>query len=107
MSYGPYCRLESPGQSRDDAVQQVSSEEIRGRAHPANPAHPFIKAYPRRLHAGERGITFTTAVALDPRFSAPHEARWVFPATMGVVQRTDTLGIQVAAIPAIVTNLQP
>jgi hypothetical protein len=75
--------------------------------HPANPAHSFIRAYPRRLHAGERGITFTTGVAHDPRFSAPHEVRWVFPATTGVVQRTDGQGIDVAAIPAAVTNLQP
>jgi hypothetical protein len=99
--------LESPGQTREDAVQQVGSGEIRARAHPANPSHPCIKAYPRRLHAGERGVTFTTTVAQDSRFSAPHEARWYLPQTQGVRARTDPRVGKLAAIPAIVTNLQP
>ncbi len=107
MSYGPYCRLECAGQSKDDAVRQVGSREICGRAHPRNPAHPSIKAYPRPLHAGERGIAFTTPVAPDARFSAPHEARWYFPHTPGVAQRIDAAGAQIVASPAAVTNLQP
>ena len=80
---------------------------MRGGAHPANAAHPCIKAYPRRLHAGERGVIFATPVGHDPRFSAPHEVRWYFPLTAGVKRRTNACGEQVAAIPATVTDLQP
>jgi hypothetical protein len=84
----------------------MSSSEIRGRSHPANPDHPCIRAYTRRLHPGERGIIFTTPVSRDPRFSAPHEVRWYFPLTAGVKRRANAQGEQVAAIPAAVTDLQ-
>ena len=87
-------------------MQQVSASEVRARTRPANPAHPCIRAYPRPLHPGERGITFTSPIAHDPRFSAPHEARWYFPLTGGVKRRTDAQGEQVAALPAAVTDLQ-
>jgi hypothetical protein len=107
MSFGPYCRLESPGQRSEDALQQVGAGEIRGRAHPANMSHACIKAYPRRLHGSERGITFSTLVGHDRRFSAPHEARWYYPLTPGVKQRTDAQGIPLAAVAASVTNQQP
>ena len=107
MPHGPYCRLEGPSQTPQDAAQQVASGEIWGRVHKRNAVYLCVKAYPRRLTKGERGVSFNAVVPHDPRFSAPHEARWYFPQTPGVMQRKDAQQDDVAAIPARVTNRQP
>jgi hypothetical protein len=106
MSHGPYCRLESSSQTREDAARQAETGEVWGRAHKQDARFLCVKAYPRKLKAGERGIGFTTLVAHDPHFSAPHEARWYYLHTPGVLRRTNAHGEDVAAIPARVTNRQ-
>lgn len=106
MSHGPYHRLESPTQTSADALQQVKSGEIWGRAHKQNGAFPCVKAYPNQLPAAERGIEFTTPIPHDPNFSAPHEKRWYYPHTPQVRCRTYN-GEDFAVISANVINRQP
>jgi hypothetical protein len=105
MPHGPYHRVESPTQTPDDAVQQVVSGEIWGRAAKQGGLFLCVKAYPGALPAGKRGIRFTTAVPHDRRFSSPTECGWYHPETPGVILRT-TADEDFAAIPAHVINSQ-
>lgn len=100
-------RKESPTQTSAVARLQVSSGEIWGRAHRQNGLFEVVQAYPRPLHPGDRGIDFTTSLAPDPIYSAPHEYRWYYPQTPGVFRRTNANNDDFAAIPAVVVNKQP
>jgi hypothetical protein len=102
-----FHRKESPTQTSADALKQIASGEIWGRAHKQNGTFLCVKAYPGQLLAGDRGIDFTTPVAPDPRYSTPHHARWYYPHTDNAQRRTDPGGEEFAAIPANVTNKQP
>jgi hypothetical protein len=106
MAYGPFCRLEnSRTQTKALALQQQQSGEIWGRPHRMGGAFPCVKAYTRQLSPGEPGIEFTTSIAPDPRYSAPHEARWYHPYTPGVTLRT-VGGEDFAVIQVTVTTIQ-
>ena len=100
-----YNRRESPTQTKEDAVEQVRSREVWGRAARGG-AFPCVKAYRGPLASNMRGIEFTTPVAEDPDSSSPNEARWYYPKTNGVFLRARG-GEQFAAIPADVVNKQP
>jgi hypothetical protein len=83
-----FHRLESPTQTRSDAVKQVASGEIWGR--PARGSDiPSVKAYRNALPAGQRGVEFTTAVLPQKGSGTPYEARWYYPNTPGVLRRQD------------------
>ncbi len=102
---GPFHRCESPTQTREDALKQVSSGEIWGKAARYS-GMPSVKAYTGSLQTSARGIEFVTSVAPDLRSSSPFEARWYHPQTPGVVLRTAN-AVDYAAIPAKVENKQP
>jgi hypothetical protein len=104
---GSYFRRESPTQTKEDAIRQVKTGEIWGRPSRIGGAFPCVKAYRGSLPGGQRGIDFATPVAPDPDSSSPFEARWYYPKTPGVMQRTNTEGEEFAAIPAKVVNHQP
>ena len=106
MPYGPFCRLESSTQTSADALQQIQSGEIWGRAHKQGGGFPCVKAYPKQLSPTQRGIEFETPIAPDPIYSAPHEARWYYPHTQGVRLHTDVNGEDFAVISATVTKNQ-
>jgi hypothetical protein len=102
---GPFHRLESPTQTRADALQQVASGEVWGA--PARGSDiPSVKAYRNSLPAGQRGIEFTTSVHPQKGSGTRYEARWYHPHTPGTMKRTRN-GKDYAAIPAAVTNHQP
>jgi hypothetical protein len=103
---GPYHRVETPTQTVADALQQVASSEIWGKAAKPGGLYPCVKAYPGALAAGKRGIDFTTTTAPDPFSSSPIELRWYYPRTPGVVLRIKLM-IDYACIDAIVVNKQP
>lgn len=101
-----FHRLESPTQTRADALVQVASGEVWGR--PARGSNiPSVKAYRNALPQGQRGIEFSTAVSPHKGSGTPYEARWYYPHTAGVLYRVDAKGQDYAAIPAHVTNFQP
>jgi hypothetical protein len=101
-----FHRLESPTQTRSDAVKQVASGEIWGR--PARGSNiPSVKAYRNALPAGQRGVEFTTTVLPQRGSGTPYEARWYYPDTPGVLRRQDANQEDYAAIPAQVINMQP
>jgi hypothetical protein len=102
-----YFRRESPTQTKEDAIRQVTTGEIWGRPARIGGAFPCVKAYRGSLPKGQRGIDFTTAVAPDAESSSPFEARWYYPKTPGVMKRTNDQGEAFAAIPAKVVNRQP
>jgi hypothetical protein len=106
MLHGPFHRLESPTQTTADAILQVSSGEIWGKAAKIGGMFPCVKAYPSNLPSGNRGIEFTTTIAPDPWRSSPYESRWYHPHTPGVMLRKKS-NTDYAAIPAVVVNLQP
>src|SRR5437868_4830758 len=99
MPHGPYHRVETPTQTSDDAVQQVLSGEVWGRAAKLGGLFLCVKAYPGTLPAGRRGIQFLTPIAHDRRYSTPYESRWYHPHTPGVMLRRKA-GEDFAAIPA-------
>jgi hypothetical protein len=98
-------RKESPSQTRHDAILQVASGEIWGKAARLGGLFPTVKAYPGVLPAGARGINFTTGIDPYPN-GTPFEIHWVYPHTPGVVKKTKD-GTDFAVISAVVTNLQP
>ena len=106
MASGPFHRRESPTQTRADAVRQVASGEIWGRAARGG-ANPSVKAYRNSLPPQLRGIEFTTPVPPHPGSGSPYEAKWYHPDTPGVVLRQNASNEDFAAIPADVVNLQP
>ena len=75
FTYGPFHRLESPTQSRQDALQQVASQEIWGRARRQSDI-PQVQAYLGPLPAGAKGIEFRTAASPD---QGTVHARWTGP----------------------------
>ena len=105
MVYGPFHRLESPTQTKADAIRQVQSREIWGR--PARGSDiPSVKAYRNQLPPTDRGIEFTTRVSPHPGSGSPYEARWYYPHTPGVVLKQDTNSVEYAVIAADVVNHQ-
>jgi hypothetical protein len=102
-----FNRKETPIQTAALALLQVSSGEIWGRAHRQNGLFEVVQAYPNQLQAGVRGIEFTTPIAPDQHYSAPHEFRWYFPQTPGVRRKTDSDNNNFAVISAYVVNKQP
>ncbi len=103
-SIGPFNRVESDTQTKEDAVHQVASGEIWGRT-PRGGMEPTVQAYAGALKTGLRGIEFTTDIAPHP-FSSPFEARWYLTKTPGVQHRYRN-GEDFACITADVINLQP
>lgn len=100
-----YHRKESPSQTKQDALRQVASLEIWGRA-PRGGCAPTVQAYAGLIKAGERGIGFTTNVPPHPNGS-PFEARWYYGRTPGVEIRQIN-NEDFACIPAVtVNNHQP
>jgi hypothetical protein len=85
---GPFHRLESPTQDKTTARQQGQAMEIWGRAAQGSNILS-VKAYRSGLPAGRRGIEFDTPVAPHPGGGTPYEARWYYPNTVGVRQRTN------------------
>src|SRR5437588_1128825 len=108
---GVFHRLESPTQTKEDAVQQVQSGEIWGR--PGRGSDILaVKAYRGPLPHVERGVQFTTSVKPQTGSGSPLEARWYYPDTPGVLLRAKQNeqtrdNEEFSAIPAHVTNLQP
>lgn len=70
-----YHRLESPTQTPQDAIAQVTSGEVWGRPS-RNSVIPAVKAYRHRLPSSARGIDFHTTVSPTPGSGTPYEARW-------------------------------
>jgi len=105
MSPQRYFRLESPTQTKQDAILQAQSGEVWGRE--ARGSHLLcVKAYRGSLPGDRRGIDFATRVLPERGAGTPYEARWYYPQTPGTMLRTrDT--IDYAAIPAEVINRQP
>ncbi len=102
---GPFHRLETSTQTTAHAVLQVSSGEIWGL--PARGSNiPSVKAYRNALPTGQRGIEFTTPVVPHIGSGTPYEARWYYPHTPGVQQKTKNLQ-DYAVITAAVLNYQP
>ena len=104
MKHGPFHRRESPTQTPKDALVQVASGEIWGKAARGSDL-PAVKAYNGGLPPGERGINFETAVA-PHHLGTPFESKWYLNLTAGVLHRMKD-GIDFAAIPADIKNLQP
>jgi hypothetical protein len=105
-----FFRLESPTQTRKDAIKQVASGQIWGRAARWSNI-PSVKAY-RGNRDHRRGVEFTTPCLLDLASSSPYEARWYYPQTAGtecITQPDPTTGNpeDYAIISAVVTNCQP
>jgi hypothetical protein len=102
---GPYHRLESPTQTTADAVFQVNSGEIWGL--PARGSNiPSVKAYRNALPTSQRGIEFNTPIAPQVGSGTPYEARWYYPHTPGVQQKTKN-SQDYAVVIAAVINCQP
>lgn len=101
-----YHWRESPTQTKEDAVRQVQSEEIWGKAGRIGGLVPAVKAYRGPLPKGQRGIEFTTVVDPDAQSSSPFEVRWNWY-TPGVIHRQGDDGVDYAVIPARVVNKQP
>jgi hypothetical protein len=107
MSNERFSRRESPTQTKEDALLQVKSGEVWGRAARGGDILS-VKAYRRKLAADERGIEFTTSVAPHRGSGSPNDAFWYYPNTPGVLLRRRALdNEEFAAIPANVINLQP
>jgi hypothetical protein len=105
MTSNDYFRLEGPTQTKEDAIQQTTSEEVWGRE--AYGSHLLsVKAYRGSLRDGQRGIDFTTSVLPERGSGTPYEARWYYPQTPGTMLRAKN-GTDYAAIPAKVINKQP
>ena len=102
---GPFHRLESPTQTIHDAILQVNSSEIWGKAARGSNI-PSVKAYRNAIPTGQRGVEFTTPIAPQKGSGSPHEAKWYYPNTPGVTQKTQN-SIDYAVISATVRNLQP
>lgn len=105
MAHGPFSRYESPTQTKADAILQARTGEIWGSAGRFSLA-PCVRAYPKSLPAGQRGINFSTTTAPDRWSSSPIEAKWYYPATPGV-QKRQKGSVEYACIDAVVQNLQP
>jgi hypothetical protein len=100
-----FCRVESPTQTTDDAINQVKSGEIWGGI-PRGGKWPTVQAYAGSLNY-RRGIEFVTTICPEQNGSSPLEARWYLGITPGVVRRSNLKGEDMACITAVVTNLQP
>jgi hypothetical protein len=74
----PFHRLETPTQTPQIAVLQVTSNEIWGKA-PRGSGFPVVQAYRNNIPAGQRGIEFTTPIAPQKGSGTPYEARLVLP----------------------------
>jgi len=98
-------RIESPTQTSADALKQVASGEIWGKAARLGGLFPTVKAYPDFLKPGKRGINFSTEIDPYPN-GTPFELHWVHPETVGVTLKVFA-GVDYACISAQVTNLQP
>jgi hypothetical protein len=85
--HGPFHRLESPTQTSADALKQVASSEVWGAAARWSNI-PSVKAYRNSLPTGQRGIEFSTIVLPQKGSGTPYEARWYYPHTPGVQERT-------------------
>jgi hypothetical protein len=105
MAGDKFHRLESPTQTSEDALRQVKSKEIWGRAAWGSDILS-VRAYRKSIPAGRRGVQFTTPLEPHPGSGSPYEARWYYPHTPGVLLRTRN-NENFVAIPADVTNLQP
>ena len=71
-----YHRVETPTfQTPAHALQQVTSQEVWGRARGNGGAFLCVKAYWGPLPAGRRGVEFTTPV--PPTHANPNTALWV------------------------------
>ena len=103
MLLGPFCRGESPTQTKADAQLQQTSGEIWGRT-PRGGMDPTVQAYPWPLAAGTRGIEFTTDTTPHPNGS-PYQIRWYLTRTPGVLLRQKG-GEDFACILADVENRQ-
>jgi hypothetical protein len=102
---GPFHRLETSTQTKQDAVLQVNSGEIWGK--PARWSNiPSVKAYRNSIPAGQRGIEFDTPIAPQKGSGSPYEAKWYYPHTQGVIQKTQN-SVDYAVISATVRNYQP
>jgi hypothetical protein len=101
---GPFCRWETPTQTREDAREQERTGEIWGRT-PKNGLEPTVQAYPYPLAKNQRGIEFTTETPPHPNGS-PIEIRWYLYHTAGVQLRQKD-GEDFACILANVKNMQP
>lgn len=97
---GPFHRLESPSQTKSDALAQQQSMELWGAPGRNNSQSnlPCVKAYRSNLPNGQRGIEFDTHVAPTPNSGSPIEARW-YDSSPGVRQHTDANGNDFAVIP--------
>jgi hypothetical protein len=105
MSPHRYFRLESPTQTKQDAILQTQSREVWGRE--ARGSHLLcVKAYRGSLRLDQRGIDFTTTILPERGAGTPYEARWYYPQTPGTMLRTRD-NLDYSAIPAEVINRQP
>jgi hypothetical protein len=102
---GSFHRLESPTQTIQDAIFQVSSNEIWGKAARGS-GIPSVKAYRNAIPVGQRGVEFTTPIVPHRGSGSPYEARWYYPDTPDVVQKTQNF-VDYAVIRATVRNYQP
>ena len=105
MPHGPFSRRESPTQTIQDAIKQVASGEIWGSPGRYS-CSPCVRAYKGLLSQGDRGIEFTTNIAVHPGSSTPIEVYWYYPDTPDVEKReynSETF----ACILAVVQNRQP
>ncbi len=100
-----FHRVETPIQTPELALLQVSSGEIWGRE-PYGSNMLVVQAYRNELPPEKRGIQFTTPVTPQPGSGTPYEARWYYPLTTGVLLRRKE-AVEYAAIPAKVENRQP
>ena len=73
--YGPFYRIESPTQTKEDARKQVESQEIWGRPRRQSDI-PQVQAYVGALPEGTKGIQFTTTAPPD---KGTVHARWTGP----------------------------
>lgn len=83
-----YHRLESPTQTRADALRQEVTLRVCGRTARFG-LTPCVKAYVGALPPGDRGIEFTTALSPQPG-TVPHLALW-YSGAGGVVSEADDL----------------
>ncbi len=89
MIHGPFCRLETATQTKQDAVLQCQTGEVWGRV-PRGGAWPTVQAYGGAIK-GRRGIEFTTDTDPAPNGTldrnSPLEFRWYLGVTPGVLPR--------------------
>lgn len=96
--YGPFHRIQTPTQTKEDAARQVESKQVWGRPRQHSEI-PQVQAYEGPLPSKCDGIQFTTLVSPD-RGTPPGQERWTGPRP-GVVVADGFAKIQCHTIHAI------